>query len=105
MINSISITVGINPRLSDSHTRTSKLSWRYFEAHKIDSNKLQIHTNWQKGTGTKMAEKLKKFEKFEKKKKKNQISALLSTQTPLDDWPDALDCLTGLVAYKHTKLG
>ena len=67
MINSISITVGINPRLSDSHTRTSKLSWRYFEAHKIDSNKLQIHTNWQKGTGTKMAEKLKKFEKFEKK--------------------------------------
>jgi hypothetical protein len=72
VINSISITVGINPRLSDSHTRTSKLSWRYFEAHKIDSNKLQIHTNLQKGTGTKMAEKFKKFKKFEKKKKKKK---------------------------------
>ena len=51
-----------------------------------------------------MAQKLNNFEKFEEKK--NQISALFSTQTPLDDWPDALDCLTiGLVANKYTKLG
>ena len=51
-----------------------------------------------------MAEKLNNFEKFERKK--NQISALFSTQTPPDDWPDALDHLTiGLVANKYTKLG
>ena len=51
-----------------------------------------------------MAEKLNNFEKFERKK--NQISALFLTQTPPDDWPDALDCLTiGLVANKYTKLG
>ena len=29
----------------------------YFKADKIDRNKLQIPTNWQKGTGTKIAEK------------------------------------------------
>ena len=48
-----------------------------------------------------MAETLNNFEKFEKKKK-NQISALFSTQTPPDDWPDAIDHLTiGLVANKY----
>ena len=42
----LSITVGINPTLSDPFTpRTSKLGWRYFEANKIDRNKLQIRTN------------------------------------------------------------
>jgi hypothetical protein len=51
-----------------------------------------------------MAEKLNNFEKFERKK--NQISALFSTQTPPDDWPDSLDHLTiDLVANKYTKLG
>jgi hypothetical protein len=51
-----------------------------------------------------MAEKNNNFEKFERKK--NLFSALFSTQTPLDDWPDALDHLTiGLVANKYTKLG
>ena len=35
---------------------------------KIDRNKLQIRTNSQKGTGTKMVEKLNNFEKFERKK-------------------------------------
>ena len=96
--------MGINPRLSDPLTpQTSKLGWRYFQANKIDRNKLQIRTNWQKGTGTKIAEKLNNFEKFEKKK--NQISALFSTQTPPDDWPDALDHLIiGLVINKYTKL-
>ena len=38
-------------------------------------------------------------------KKKDQISALFSTQTPPDDWPDAIAHLTiGLVANKCTKL-
>ena len=56
-------TVGINPILSDLNTpRTSKLAWRYFEANKIDKNELQICKNSQKGTGTKMAEKLNNFE-------------------------------------------
>ena len=51
-----------------------------------------------------MTEKLNNFEKFERTK--NLISALFLTQTPPDDWPDTLDCLTiGLVANKYTKLG
>ena len=52
-----------------------------------------------------MVEKLNNFEKFERKK--NLISGLFSTQTPPDDWLDALDRLTiiGLVANKYTKLG
>jgi hypothetical protein len=77
--------VGINPRLSDlKEPGTSKLDWRYLEHNKIDRNELQICTNSQKGTGTKIAEKLNNFEKFE-------ISALFLTQRPPDDWPDALD--------------
>ena len=68
---------------------------------KIDRNELQIRTNSQKGTRTKMAEKLSSFEKFDRKK--NQISALFSTQIPPDDWTDALDHLAiGLVANKYT---
>ena len=43
------------------------------EHYEIDRNELQIHTNSQKGAGTKMAEKLNNFER--KKKKKNQISS------------------------------
>ena len=39
------------------------------------------------------------------KKRKNLISALFSTQTLTDDWPDALDSFTGLVTKKCTKLG
>ena len=96
--------MGINPRLSDlKGPGTSKLDWRYLDHDKIDRNELQIRTNSQKGTGTKMAEKLNNFEKFDRKK--NQISALFSTQRPPDDWPDALDHLAiGLVANKYTKL-
>jgi hypothetical protein len=60
--------VGINPILSDLNTtRTSKLSWRYFETYKTDKNELQIRKNSQKGTRTKMAEKLNNFENFERK--------------------------------------
>jgi hypothetical protein len=97
--------VGINPRLSDPRgPGTSKLDWRYLEHNKIDRNKLQIHTNSQKGTGTKMANNLNNFEKFERKK--SQILALFLTQRPPDDRPDALDHLAiGLVANKYTKLG
>ena len=58
---------------------------------KIDRNELQIPTNSQKGTGTKIAEKWNNFEKFVRKK--GQISALFLTQRPPDDWPDALDHL------------
>ena len=97
-------TVGINPRLSDlKGPGTSKLDWRYLEHNKIDRNELQIRTNSQKGTGTKITEKLNNLEKFERKK--SQISALFLTQRPPDDWPDALDHLAiGLVANKCTKL-
>ena len=35
---------------------TLKLDWRYLEHNRINRNDLQIHTNSQKGTGTKMAE-------------------------------------------------
>ena len=59
-------TVGINPRLSDlKGPGTSKLDWRYLEDNNLDRNELQIRTNSQKGTGTKIAEKLNNFEKFE----------------------------------------
>jgi hypothetical protein len=64
-------TAGINPTLSDlKRPGTSKLDWKYLERYKIDRNELQIHTNSQKGTGTKMALELNNFEKFERKKKK-----------------------------------
>jgi hypothetical protein len=63
-------TVGINLILSDLQgAGTSKLNWRYLEHNKIDRNKFQIRTNSQKGTGTKMAEKLNNFQKLKKKKK------------------------------------
>ena len=51
---------GNQPTLSDLNTpRTSKLGWRYFEANKVGRNKLQIRKNLQKGTVTKMTEKIK----------------------------------------------
>ena len=40
--------------------------------NKIERSELQIRTNSQKGTGTKIAEKLNNFEKFERKKVKFQ---------------------------------
>ena len=59
--------MGINPRLSDlKGPGTSKLDWGYLEHNKIDRNELQIRTNSQKGTGTKIAEN------FERKKVKFQ---------------------------------
>ena len=64
-----------NPPTSPSDLKgpgTSKLDWRYLEHNKIDRNELQIRTNSQKGTRTKIAEKLNNFEKFERKKVKFQ---------------------------------
>ena len=59
-ISASDITVGINPILSDLNTsQTSNLGWRYFEANEIDGNELQIRKKSQKGTGTKMGEKIK----------------------------------------------
>ena len=64
--NQLPNTVGINPRLSDlKGPGTSKLDWRYLEHNTID----RIRTNSQKGTETKIAEKLNNFEKFERKEK------------------------------------
>ena len=61
-------TVGINPRLNDlKGPGTSKLDRRYLDHDKIDRNELQIRTNSQKGTGTKIVEKLNNFEKFDRK--------------------------------------
>ena len=65
--------MGINPRVSDlKGSETSNLDWRYLYHNKIDRNELQIRTNSQKGTGTKMAEKLNNFEKFKREKVKIQ---------------------------------
>ena len=65
--------MGINPRVSDlKGSETSNLDWRYLDHNKIDRNEFQIGTNSQKGTGTKMAEKMNNFEKFERKKVKFQ---------------------------------
>ena len=72
------------------------MGWRYFVAYKIDWNKLQIRKSSQKGTGTKIAEKLNNFENFGRKKIKLHP----------DNWPDALDHLAiAAVAKKYTKLG
>ena len=71
--------MGINPTLSDLQGPvTSKLDWRYLEHNKIDRNELQTLKNSQKGTGTKIAEKLNNFEKFDRKK--NQNSPMCLTQ-------------------------
>ena len=76
--------MGINPRLSAlKGPGTSKLDWRYLKHNKIDRNELQIRTNSQKGTGTKIAENLNNFEKFVRKK--GQISAMFLTQRPTDE--------------------
>ena len=71
MVEKRTITVGINPILSDfKEPETSKLDWKYLEHDKIDMNDSQICTNSQKGRGIKM----NNFEKFDRKK--NLISAV-----------------------------
>ena len=76
----ITSTVGINPILSDLNTlRTSKWGQRYIEANKMDKNELQIRKNSQKGTETKMAEKLNNFEKLERKK--SNFSPIINPET------------------------
>ena len=71
------ITVDGRGKISEPHaTGTSKLDWRSLESMHIDRNKVQIRTNWQKGTGTKEHENFRNFENF--KGKKCQISPLCS---------------------------
>ena len=63
---------------------------------KLTGMNSRFSKNSQKGTGTKLVEKLNNFETFER------------TQRPPDDWPDALDLLAirlVLVSNKYTKLG
>ena len=67
-------------RLSDlKGPETSKLDWRYLEPNKIDRNELQVCTNSQKDTGTKITEKLNNLEKFERKK--SNFSPVLNPDT------------------------
>ena len=44
----------------------------------MDKNELQIRKNLQKGTRTKMAEKLNNFEKFDREKKKSKFTHVLN---------------------------
>ena len=63
------ITVDGRGKISEPHaTGTSKLDWRSLESMQIDRNKVQIRTNWQKGTGTKKHENFRNFENFKEKK-------------------------------------
>ena len=63
----VNSTVGINPIISDLNTpQTSKLGRGTLKSIKL------IGMNSQKGTRTKMAEKLNNFKKFERKKVKFQ---------------------------------
>ena len=53
-----------NPQISEPQgPGPSKLDWRYFEHNKVYRNDLQVGKNLHKGTGTKMAEKLKNVKK------------------------------------------
>ena len=65
-------TVDGRGKISEPHaTGTSKLDWRSLESMQIDRNKVQIRTNWQKGTGTKKPENFRNFENFKEKKCQN----------------------------------
>ena len=60
-------TVDGRGKINEPHpTGTSKLDWRSLESMQIDGNKVQICTDSQKGTETKMPENLKekKLSKF-----------------------------------------
>ena len=62
-------TVDGRGKISEPHaTGTSKLDWRSLESMQIDRNKVQIRTNWQKGTGTKKNLKFLGILKILKKK-------------------------------------
>ena len=62
-------TVDSRGKISEPHAAgSSKLDWRSLESMQIDRNKVQIRTNWQKGTGTKKPEHFRNFENFKEKK-------------------------------------
>ena len=70
----------------------------------IDRNKVQIRTNWQKGTGTKKPENFRNFENF--KEKKCQNSPLCSISDLINSRPGTLDHLVlSLVNDRYKKIG
>jgi len=70
-------TVDGRGKISEPHaTGTSKLDWRSLESMQIDRNKVQIRTNWQKGTGTKKHENFRNFDNFKEKKMSKCTSVL-----------------------------
>ena len=85
-------------------TGTSKLDWRSLESMLIDKNKVQIRTNWQKGTGTKKHENFRNFENF-KEKKMSKFTSVLNLW-PHNSWPGTLNHLAiSLVNNRYKKIG
>ena len=67
-------------KISEPHaTETSKLDWRPLESMQIDRNKVQICTNWQKGTGAKNPENFRNFENLKEKNVKIHLYAQFLT--------------------------
>ena len=92
-------------KISEPHaTGTSKLDWRSLESMQIDRNKVQIRTNWQKGTRTKKPKIFRKFWKFQGKKM-SKFTSLLNLW-PHSSWPGTLDHLAiSLVNNRYKKIG
>jgi hypothetical protein len=83
---------------------TSKLDCRYFGSMQIDRNKVQIRTNSQKGTGTKMPEKWGNFEDL-KEKSISKFTSVLNLWH-YGNWPGNLDHLAiSLVDDKYKNIG
>ena len=67
-------------KISEPHaTETSKLDWRPLESMQIDRNKVQICTNWQKGTEAKNPENFRNFENLKEKNVKIHLYAQFLT--------------------------
>jgi hypothetical protein len=70
----------------------------------INRNKVQIRTNWQKGTGTKKLENFRNFENFQEKKM-SKFTFVLNLW-PHNSWPGTLDHLAlSLVNDRYKKIG
>ena len=70
----------------------------------IDRNKVQIRTNWQKGTGSKKPENFRNFENF-KEKKMSKFTSVVNLW-PHNSWPCTLDHLAiSLVNNRYKKTG
>ena len=80
------------------------MEWRSFESIQIDRNKVQICTNWQKGTRTKKHENLRDFENFKEIYLSNFPSMVILW--PHDSWPGTLDHLAiSLMNNRYKKIG